>query len=268
MSDPASTDAAVVADLAAKAAAPQVVDPDKVHVVADGVQVLDLDRFLESPRRKKGTYHPATVSALIAYAKEHETEGTTIWVDKTASKVTAVINDHGQTPGWRGHTATLQLQTSPEWKHWLAKDGQYFDQEDFAEHLQDGIEEIRNPDAATMLEIAQTIQGATKADWRTATRLDNGEVSFAYHEQIEATAGRKAHLEIPQTFDLAISPFYGEAPFELSARLRYRIREGNLRIGYKLGRPHDVVVAVLGGIAERLSGEAGFAHVYLGAPPA
>jgi uncharacterized protein YfdQ (DUF2303 family) len=214
MSDETSreTDAAVIADLAAKAAAPHVVDPERVTVVSDGVQVLDLDRFRENPRRKAGTYNPATVDALISYVQEHVTDGTTFWVDKSASRVTAVVNDHsGSAPGWKGHVASLQLQQSPEWKHWLSKDAQYFDQEEFAEHLQDGIEEIREPDAATMLEIAQTIQGATKADWKTATRLDNGEVSFAYHEQIEATAGRKAHLEIPQTFTLAVSPFYGEA---------------------------------------------------------
>lgn len=116
------------------------------------------------------------------------------------------------------------------------------------------------------LEIAQSVQGKTKADWKTARRLDNGEVSFAYQEEIQASAGRSGHLEIPATFTLAIAPFYGEQPYEISARLRYRIREGHLSIGYKLDRPHEVLLAVLGGIAVRLREQDGFANVYMGAP--
>jgi uncharacterized protein YfdQ (DUF2303 family) len=263
------TEAAVVADLAAHAQTPHELDPAKIHTIRDGARVVDLESYLERPRRKTGVYSPATVASLIDYVGEHSSAHTTLWVDKLASKVTAVINDHAESePGWGDHRAVVQLQPSPEWKHWSSQDGQFLDQESFAEHLQDGIEEIRDPAAAIMLEVAESMQGATKADWKTATRLDNGEVSLAYHEQIEATAGRKAHLEIPQAFTLAVSPFYGEQPFALTARLRYRIREGSLRIGYRLNRPHDVVMAVLDGIAERLRREAGCPNVYLGAPPA
>lgn len=269
MTDERATESAVIADLAARAATPYQVDPTKPHVAHTAGQLLDLERFLPAPRRKSGSYRPATVAALTDYVNNHSDDHTTFWVDKEHSTVTAVINDHSRgESGWRDHRAIVQLLQSPEWKHWTAQDGRFLSQEAFAEHLQDGIEEIRQqPDAAMMLEIAQTIQGATKADWKTATRLDNGEVSFAYHEQIEATAGRKAHLEIPQTFTLAVSPFYGEEPFGLAARLRYRIREGQLSIGYRLVRPHEVVLTVLSNIAERLRVE-GFEHVYLGAPPA
>lgn len=268
MSDEARTEAAVIEDLAHRAATPHDLAPERLHLTHPDAKVVNLEKYLPAPRRKQGTYKPATIAALTAYVGNHHDEHTTFWVDKEHSTVTAVINDHsGDGSGWRDHRATVQLLQSPEWKHWAAQDGRFLSQEQFAEHLQDGIEEIREPDAATMLEIAQTIQGATKADWKTATRLDNGEVSFAYHEQIEATAGRKAHLEIPQTFTLAISPFYGEEPFGLVARLRYRIREGTLSIGYRLVRPHEVVLTVLSNIAERLRVE-GFDHVYLGAPPA
>jgi hypothetical protein len=39
-------------------------------------------------------------------------------------------------------------------------------QEAVAQHIEDGLPEIVEPAGATMLEIAQTLQGATKAEWR------------------------------------------------------------------------------------------------------
>jgi len=267
-----ATEAGAIADIAQAAADPKHLDPTKIYSVvlpADAEQdTLDLEGFLPAPRRATGTYHPATVASFVHYAANHrDLAHTTVWVDQLAHKLLAVLNDHA--PGeaaWGDHRVELTLIKTPEWQHWIAKDGRYLNQEDFAEHLQDGILEIRDPNAATMLEIAQTVQGKTKADWKTARRLDNGEVSFAYQEEIQASAGRSGHLEIPATFTLAIAPFYGEQPYEIGARLRYRIREGNLSIGYKLDRPHEVLVAVLGGMATRLREQDGFPNVYIGTP--
>jgi len=273
MPETPEAEAEVIGRYAQQAATPHKIDhPAEPHIVmvpeGGTVKTLDLERYLPAPRRKGGEYHPATVASFVDYATAHrDPEHTTVWVDQLASRVVAVLNDHApKASAWADHRVILELIKTAEWKHWLSQDGKYLSQEEFAEHLQDGIEEIRHPHAAEMLEIAQTIQGKTKADWKTAKRLDNGEVSFVYQEEVQASAGRQGHLEIPQQIVLGIAPFYGESPFELTARLRYRIREGDLRIGYRLDRPVDVVLAVLKGIADRLRDKAGFPNVYMGTP--
>jgi hypothetical protein len=38
-----------------------------------------------------------------------------------------------------------------------------------------------------------------------------------------------------------VQPFEGASAFRMTARLRYRISAGGLRIGYKLDRPEDVL---------------------------
>lgn len=271
MTEPRPTEADTVAAITQASSEPKPLDPvspQALIIPAGGhAHIPDLDKYLPTPRRKTGTYKPADVTSLIDYLTVHsDTEHTTIWIDQVTSRIVAVINDNAAgAPGWRDHRADLQLLTTPEWKHWTSRDGQRLGQEDFAEHLQDGVEQIRVPDAATMLEIAQTIQGKTKVDWRSATRLDNGEIGFAYQEEVQASAGRAGQLEIPQELTLAVSPFYGEPPSDLTARLRYRIRDGNLTIGYKLNQPHELVLGVLKRIAGRLL--AGFEHVYMGTAP-
>jgi uncharacterized protein YfdQ (DUF2303 family) len=270
----AVAEAGVISDLARRASTPHALDPSKPHSMlvreGEGVETIDLESFLPAPRRSAGIYSPADADSFVNYATLHRSgEQTTVWVDQLNARIVAVLNDNGATgPGWGDHRAVLALIKTPEWQHWLSADGKYLNQEQFAEHLQDGIMEIREPAAAEVLEVAQTIQGKTNADWKSATRLDNGAVGFSYQEEVVASAGRSGNLEIPAEIVLGVAPFYGEQPFEVRARLRYKIREGNLAIGYKLERPNEIELEVLKAISERLRGEAGFEQVYMGEAPA
>lgn len=260
----------VIADLATAATRPWETEIPGIYLVRDETgrpQVVDVEQHQYIPRRLRGIVLPHTLASFVEYATRHRDGGTTVWVDQVAFKIVAVLNDHEPDQGrWGDHRAVLQLLKTPEWEHWTSQDGKYLDQNTFAEHLQDGIMEIVDPDGATLLEVAQTIQGKTKVDWKQATRLDNGEIQLGYHEEIQATAGRSGQLEIPSQLVLAISPFYGERPHTITARLRYRIREGNLTIGYKLDRPHEILTGAVADIARRLRDEHGFANVYLGTP--
>lgn len=267
----ATTEAEVVGRLAQEAARPTVIsDPSKPQVLvvpaASSAEVLELDRFLDEPRRKKGLYGPADVESFIDYTTTHAVKGhTTVWVDPSQTMVVALINDNAADKGgWGDHRARLVLNRTPEWRHWLARDGKYLTQEDFAEHLQEGILEIVDPEGAEMLEIAQTLQGSTDVQWKSANRVDNGAVSFKYQENVTASAGAKGELEVPQEMTLGVSPFFGEEPFSVTARIRYRVRAGALTIGYKLERPTDVELNVLQAIVDRLKGE--FENVYMGTP--
>lgn len=265
----ATTEAEVIGRLAQEAARPTVIDDvSSPHVVpaSSSAQVLELDRFLDKPRRKQGVYRPADVESFIDYTTTHAVKGhTTVWVDPSRTTILALINDNAaDESGWKDHRTRLELKRTPEWGHWLAHDGQYLTQEQFAEHLQEGILEIAHPEGAEMLEIAQTLQGSTDVQWKSANRVDNGAVSFKYHEDVKASAGAKGELEVPQEMTLVVSPFFGEECFTVTARIRYRVRGGGLTIGYKLERPADVELNVLQAISDRLKGE--FENVYMGAP--
>lgn len=271
MPDTTTTETEVVGRLAQEAARPTIIsDPSKpqVLVVPNGstAEILNLDGFLDEPRRKKGVYRPADVTSFIDYTTIHAIKGhTTVWVDPSQIMVVALINDNAaDKSGWGDHRARLDLKRTPEWQHWLARDGEYLTQEKFAEHLQEGILEITDPEGAEMLEIAQTLQGSTDVQWKSANRVDNGAVSFKYQEEVKASAGVKGELEVPQEMTLGVSPFFGEEVFSVTARIRYRVRAGALTIGYKLERPTDVELNVLQAITDRLKGE--FEDVYLGSP--
>lgn len=262
-------DMAAVIETARLAVEPKEVDVDTVYAVVDGERVvpLDLERFMAVPRRRRGRYLPATVDAFKAYVARFATEeATTVWVHPTSGEIVAVIDDHTQeTPDWREHTAQTQLQHTPEWMHWIGKDGQMLGQVAFAEHIEDGLPEIRDPDGATMLEVAQTFHAHTTAQFRSSNRLHSGETRLQYDEEVKASAGASGDMVVPSELTLAIAPFVGEEAYKVLARLRFRVSSGQLTLGYRLDRPDAVVRDCLAKIVERLENE--FPNVYLGSPP-
>lgn len=245
------------------------------------VKVVDLtdefDARAPRPRRVEGKVQVYTVQSLLEYVARHlNPKATTCWVPPTIDRgvgpvITAVLDDHqggedASIAEWGRHRADLHLQITDAWQHWLKLDGQLVTQEAFAEHIEDGQVDIAAPDGAELLEIVQTFQQTTSSTLRSATRLTSGLLQFEYVQDGETKAGVNGDLEIPATFLLQIAPFIGEAPVALTARLRYRTRDGNLQIGYKLDRPDDAVREALDSIAEQLRGE--LPAVYIGKPRA
>lgn len=264
-------EAIIAAATAAAAVAPVELDTAKLYTAVTDTgksrDTIDLERFLPSPRRARGTFRPATVDAFIAITQRHrDDEATTVWVHPTSGKIVAVLNDHHPDgPQWRDHQVVLQLQHTPEWAYWLAKNNQMRDQEAFAEHIEGGLQEITSPPAADMLEIAQTFHAHNDVQFRSSKRLSTGEQRLQYDEQLQAAAGTAGDMLIPTEIALAIAPFVGEQPYRVTARLRFRVASGRLTLGYKLDRPEAVITDALEKVAERLVAE--FPLTYLGDPP-
>lgn len=252
------SEATAIAQLARASTRPIEIEPDSLYHVVDvngAPTVLDLEKHRSEPWRRRGTVHLHTQDSFSHLVNEHkEHPSTHLYADVDRFALTAIFNDFGVDDvssagseenvvhlGWGDHRAELVLRQTPEWKHWAGKDGQLLDQVEFAEHVEDGLDEIREPDAAYVLELAQHFHAHTSTNVRSAQRLDNGEVQLTYDQAISATAGKSGDLKIPKEIVLGIAPFEGTQPYKVVARLRYRLSGGHLSIGYKLTRPHDVL---------------------------
>lgn len=255
----AITDAAAVAALAQAGTAPHRLDPEQLYSIVvpnSGTSVtLDHEYLLPAPRRPRGQVALSDVESFVPYFARHADDTTFLYADRDAARIVAVLNDDEDplNPGWRDHRVVLQLKHTPEWEHWAGgASGRLLTQEQFAEHIEAGLAEIVEPDAADMLEIAQTFKATTKSEFGTSTRLATGQRQFNYVEETNARAGTKGALAVPELFVLGIAPWLGCDRFKVSARLRYQIREGRLTIGYQLVRPHEVLDAAFGQITDQL----------------
>jgi uncharacterized protein YfdQ (DUF2303 family) len=263
----AATENGVVADLAEKAATRQLVElvdgrfVALVHDQNQSVATFDLEKYDETPSAKTGTVATSDADSFATYVERHqEGAATTLWSNIDKGTVTAVLDDHERTDGsksgsprWGRHRAVLQLKNTKDWLHWLATDGRYMDQSTFAEHIEDGVDAISDPTPAEMLEVAQTFHAKTGVNFESSRRL-SGEVEFTYAETVQAKAGEKGKLEVPQIFTLAVAPFEGNDAYSLQARFRFRLSNGNLALGYRLIRPDRVLRAAFDDLVKEIAG--------------
>jgi uncharacterized protein YfdQ (DUF2303 family) len=263
-------DASIIEEVTRQAAAVREVQPSKNYVVVDtdgNATILDLEKLRERPDRTRGIYRPSDVASFTAYLKEHQIDGeTTVWVHPTEGSILAIVDDSDgdpQAPGWREHKVLLVLEHSQEWLYWEKQDGEMMGQEEFAEFLREGLPDIGKPDGAQLLEIADTFQATTSAQFRSQIDRTSSAVKFAYDETVDATAVN-GEVEIPKQFTLMLAPFLGEEKVEITANLKYKVAGGNLRLGYKLERPEREVEASLERIADQLGKE--FPRTYRGTP--
>lgn len=250
----AGNEAQAIIDVAIAAAEPKPIGDEGrffVAVLPENQQhfVIDLeserDHLRERPRRKTGTYYVRDATSLLLYLAKHAAQDDTeLWADATRLTVTGVINGHAPTQAGHGdHRVVMTLTHTPAWKAWTEHDRKMLGQVDFAEHVEDRLIDIVTPPAADMLELVQTFTAKRGLAFESGKSLSTGQVQLEYRETLEAKAGHKGRLDIPQRFSLALAPFVGSEPVPMTARLRYRITEGELRLGFYLDRPEDVIRA-------------------------
>jgi uncharacterized protein YfdQ (DUF2303 family) len=189
-----------------------------------------------------------------------------VFFDEPQALFTAILDYHDDQPGWCQHRAVYQLPRTPEWNTWTAHNRKSMSQADFAEFIENNTPDIREPDGATLLDMVKTLQAKKAVQFESSVRLDNGQVEFVYVEDIKGTV-TKGKVDVPSEFKIGIPPFRGEAPFAITARLRYRIGDDKrLVLWYDLLRPHKVAETVGEEIAERIR-EATGVQMFYGAAP-
>ncbi len=237
--------AQVIVDTALRTAPPAELEPGKVYAfnTPSGVHKIDLTGPEHTGKlaRKTGTTTVRDAESFLAYWTKHHDNNSEVYADSERLTVTAVLDANAaDQPRFGGHRLHLALRETEAWKQWMRFNGELMGQEEFAEFLEDHLPELLEPAAADMLEIAQSFQANSKVDFQSATRLSSGQRKFEYVETTVAKAGQKGALEVPETFVVGLVPFDGSAGYKLTARLRYRIGQNGLRLGYKLDRPDEI----------------------------
>lgn len=234
-----------VIDIAQQAAKPEKLELGGYYTITTprGVERIDLtgDKYRDAPERKTGTATVRDADSFLGYFSKHSDGSTEVYADSERLTVTAVLDANAANePRFGGHRLHLALRETTAWKQWMRMDGQLTDQDTFAEFLEDHLPELLEPSAADMLEIAQSFQANSKVDFQSASRLASGQRQFKFVETVDAKAGQKGQLTVPETFVIGLVPFDGSEGYRLTARLRYRIGQKGLLLGYKLDRPDEV----------------------------
>lgn len=207
--------------------------------VTDHVRLLDLSAHALRPARRSGGVLFDEPASFELYVNEFKAAGPTrLYAKLDANEVIAVFNDDDvKTDGagaWRDHRATLRVQPTEEWQAWRRWDRKLVDQTTFAEFLEERLADIASPPAADLIEIARTFTASNNIAFRSAINLTSGETQFRYEEELEGKAGSQGQVAVPSEFSLRLAVYEGTDSEDVTARLRWRLKDGNLSIGYLL----------------------------------
>lgn len=215
-------------------------------------RIISLERFMAKPRRQRATVLLYEAASFIDYVNAHNRQSMThifAKANERGGEFCAIIDYHprGLLDGGHGdHICKLILEATPEWKRWIEKSSQLLTQESFAEFIEDNLTDIIEPDGATILEMAQLLQGKKSVAFKAGRNLRDGSIQLEYSEEIQLNGGginrRDDTMKLPEKFKLGICPFVGANGVEIEARLRFRISNGgSLHFAYILNRPFKVV---------------------------
>lgn len=231
-------------------------------------QVIDLDRFNDVPRDYRALNKTFDdVDSFLAFLHSHnQDQAAEIWArqagDRRSMSVTALLDPAPSGPSLRN--LRLAFTETERWQDWKRVDNRWYDQEEFAEFLEDHADDLASPSAAEMLEIAQSIRATVGTVVEKGIRLDNGETQLVYKEDIEGKAGRAGQLEIPQQIKITVQPFTSSSAYLLDAKFRYRLVNRELKLSVKLMNADLMIERVFSGILDAVREGARDVPVYLG----
>lgn len=208
-----------------------------------------------TPDRIKGVVNFDTSESFSRYVTEFKAGHRTLLfasVSNESGKVVAIFDYHSTSgeAGWCQHRAVFAPQLSEEWKRWTTVNRKPMKQVEFALFLEDNLDTVKAPSGADLLAIINEIEVDGKVEFRSAQRLADGAVRFLYNNEQKAKSGA---MDVPSEFVLRMPVFEGEPPFEIKARLRYRLSGGEFGLWFELINPHRVVRDAMETVIERIS---------------
>lgn len=193
--------------------------------------------------------------SLVVYAKRFSGAASVLLADIDSYSIACRLDYHenGDKPGHDQHTAKLVLRQSEEFARWNRCAGRMLPQAEFAAFLEENAVDVTEPDGADLLELARDLEATRDVQFKSSIRLDNGDRQFQYADDTKP----KGNIAVPQAFKITIPIFQGDDPITLQARLRYRISEGGLTLGYEWHRTEYVKQAKFREIAAFIAEETG-----------
>jgi uncharacterized protein YfdQ (DUF2303 family) len=206
-------------------------------LIPEGMELADLSPYVPVlPERKQVDVFFSDIDSFIEYINEQKEETTRIFADTQNKLFRGIIDYHGTERGaaqWLEHSAILKLRESEEFKVWNGANNKFFNQEEFCLFLKDYRLDIAEPDGATLIEIAMTLEATAESRCVSKVRTNEG-MRLDFKEDVQARAGADGALTIPDTLKIKIPLFLGTDPIELTADFKFRVNSGTVSFAFRL----------------------------------
>ncbi len=262
--------------------------------VPQGVNLVSakkyLDEYLDAPERREGTAHLGDLDSFIAHAERFKDKDSVIFASPNPQhpSLISVLDYHRQggdgAPRFGRHRGVYDFPLSEEWTRWTKAQHAPMQQRTFAEFIESNILNVADPETAgggaktfatalacefaspaRLMELSRGLSVRVNSKVANAINLSSGEGQLVYGN--EHTDERGQPLKVPGAFLLALRVFRGGAVYQVPARLRYRVKEGEVTWSFELWRTDRVFEDAFLEARDKVAAATGL-PVFVGTPEA
>ncbi len=253
----------------------------RLMAVPSGMRLVDVTPMLDArqagPKRVKGKATAETLAGFVALVNHHDNGNVKIFAESAGPRLQAVIDYHGDSPGWCEHKILYSFPLSEAAKAW-GELGKWRAHRDFVASLNDRRFDLADPEdieipaegiSRDVVNSEGMRRGLTKAEraalnasdvfaspskllnavedlhcsstraWQEVKRPWGG-LEMHYREE-----GRvEGHSACPELFLVEIPAFTGDAKVVLPARIKARVGDKGLELSAELiGIPRIIAEA-------------------------
>lgn len=218
-----------------------------IHELTDSVpfvavpnnhNLASVEHFLDNPARIRKTLKVLTPDSFIKYFNKYCNDDSMVVLNDDNQSITGLLDYHAvEQPSWCDHKVQYACPNSREWTTWNRFDKHKFNQLEFAEFIEENIKDFAEPSGGELLEISTKFSVVRTAVFSNSVKLQSGEFEFQFSEQNNS----KGTITVPEKIAVGIAPFHNGEKYRIEARLRYRLRDGQLTIWYELIEPEKTL---------------------------
>lgn len=217
-----------------------------VLVLQNSQHLEILTNLLPHPPRKQSSPVFQQSESFIRYVNEQKTDASRIYLQGD-SELLAIFDHHetvaqGGLAGWGQHRALFRARHSLQWANWYNENRKKLYQKEFCEFIEDNRADIM--EETDMVELVRNFQANSSVAYEGYEQGD-GSVHLSFQKIVNARAGQKGEIEVPQTFKICIPCFDGGASLEMVAKLRFEICDSDkkLKLWYELQKVQQILKA-------------------------
>jgi uncharacterized protein YfdQ (DUF2303 family) len=174
-------------------------------VIGASQKVENLEKLLAAPLRINETRRFDDLRGFVEYANTYKQDGSSAFASR--ERIQVVFDYHGPaSPHWCSHAIEFFYKRSTRWQLWEKHNNVWMSQEDFADFLDSGLEEITYPVQADVLELVKNFRSTVNAEAHSQIGPDG--THFSYQQTVRGSA-KKTDITIPEFLTIRVSPFNG-----------------------------------------------------------
>ena len=243
-----------------------LVHPDQSSVVdLTGME----EKYLTRPSLRKGDVTLARLKSFVDYTNKYKDDDTIIYVSGSVDKnqvsanAVTVFNDHPYKEnkgdaGRRDFSCKYKFPISKELSSFIKYNSVKMTQLEFSIFLEDHAVSMIDPytdqelipkgteialsgkgaDPIKMIELSRGLEIRVQEKVQNSSRASSGEMQFRFSVEHEGADG--SPLTVPSWFMISIPVFEGGERVPIIAKLRYRVKDGEISWFYELFGMNDV----------------------------